>query len=779
MMLVTTHKADRRPRTRRTTTFGHVLAHALRFAPALFGLCGVAAYAVTPQNTVYQYQYDASGNRTQVTDPLGNVTNISYDQLYRIKQQVQPVPAAGVARPASTFSYDGLDQLSSVSDPRNLSTIYTVDGLGNRLGLSSPDTGTTNRTYDSAGNVLTSTDARGKVTTYSYDVLNRVTDITYASGAPTTFQYDGGPSGASNAIGHLTRMTDESGQTSYSYDPLGRVLTKSQTTGAVNSTVNYSYDGSGRLISLTYPSGNRINYTYNAIGLVSGLTLNPADSTNNPDTSTTIVLLDQISYAPFGAPQSWVWGNNSSTSPNTYTRTFDLDGRLVSYPLGNIANPGSGVLRTLTYDAASRITAMRHTGAPNAASYDQTFTYDGLDQLIGFTNNTGTQNYAYDANGNRTQLSIGATTYTNTISPTSNRLMTTTGPYPAKSNNFDAAGNLYNDGTISYTHSDRGRLQSSLNAGISTTYLYNGLGQRVVKSGATVTTGTNYYAYDEQGRLLGEYDNNGIALAETAYLGNLPVVVLKRTAIETPPTPTTSVYYIYSDHIDAPRIITESATNNIVWNWIDIDPFALVQPNENPGAAATFSYKLRLPGQFFDNETNNHYNYYRDYDPQTGRYIESDPIGLDGGINTYAYVMGNPISYSDPDGLIFMSTFGGLQRGTSLEQAATYGTPGNIAAAAGGATAAAGAIGIGVGVAADTTIITPLIRDISRGREYKIGEDIRLAPWGNRTGHEIGKWPHYHRRGLNPNGETEPGQGIGRHRPWESKPSDKDWCSRF
>lgn len=652
MIKVTTCRAISGRQAPGMANLGHILACALRFAPALIGLCGAAVHAETPQNTIYQYQYDASGNRTQITDPLGNVTNIGYDQLYRIKQQIQPAPATGVARPTSNFSFDALDQLSSVSDPRNLSTIYTVDGLGNRLGLNSPDTGTTNRTYDSAGNVLTSTDARGKVTTYSYDVLNRVTNIAYASGVPTSFEYDGGPSGAANAIGHLTKMTDESGQTSYSYDPLGRVLTKSQTTGAVNSTVNYSYDSSGRLIALTYPSGSRINYIYNAIGQVSSLTLNPADSSNNTDTSTTIVLLDQIGYAPFGAPQSWIWGNNSSTSPNTYTRTFDLDGRLVSYPLGNIASPTSGVLRTLTYDAASRITAMKHSGAPNAASYDQSFTYDGLDRLVGFTNSTGTQNYAYDANGNRTQLSIGATTYANTISPTSNRLMTTTGPYPAKSNNFDAAGSLYNDGTISYSYSDRGRLQSSLNAGISTTYLYNGLDQRVVKTGAAVATGTNYYAYDEEGRLLGEYDSSGAMLQETVYLGSMPVSVLKRIVAEPPPALATAVYYVYSDHIDAPRIIIDSATNAIVWNWVNTDPFAVAQPIENPSAATAFSYNLRFSGQISDSETNNHYNYFRDYDPSVGRYIESDPIGLLGrSFSTYVYVNNRPLRFIDPLGL--------------------------------------------------------------------------------------------------------------------------------
>lgn len=61
---------------------------------------------------------------------------------------------------------------------------------------------------------------------------------------------------------------------------------------------------------------------------------------------------------------------------------------------------------------------------------------------------------------------------------------------------------------------------------------------------------------------------------------------------------------------------------------------------------------MRLPGQYFDTETGLHYNYYRDYEPGTGRYIESDPIGLGGGINTYAYTNSNPLDSIDSRGTI-------------------------------------------------------------------------------------------------------------------------------
>ena len=100
-------------------------------------------------------------------------------------------------------------------------------------------------------------------------------------------------------------------------------------------------------------------------------------------------------------------------------------------------------------------------------------------------------------------------------------------------------------------------------------------------------------------------------------------------------------FYIAPDHLGAPHLIT-GAGGVAVWLW-NHDPFG-------NGDSLGATYELRFPGQFFDQATRLHYNYFRDYDPRTGRYIESDPIGLAGGINTYAYVGGNPISQIDPDG---------------------------------------------------------------------------------------------------------------------------------
>jgi RHS repeat-associated protein len=146
---------------------------------------------------------------------------------------------------------------------------------------------------------------------------------------------------------------------------------------------------------------------------------------------------------------------------------------------------------------------------------------------------------------------------------------------------------------------------------------------------------------------------------------------------------TICVFYVHTDQLNAPRKITQPSSNSLVWRW-DTDPFGTVAPNQNPSGLGTFIYNLRFPGQYYQAETGLNYNYFRDYDSQTGRYIESDPIGLAGGsYSTYAYVRGNPISLIDPFGL-YPAIEVTLPNGTSYipmttvknpAQAAAYGLP--------------------------------------------------------------------------------------------------------
>jgi RHS repeat-associated protein len=111
-----------------------------------------------------------------------------------------------------------------------------------------------------------------------------------------------------------------------------------------------------------------------------------------------------------------------------------------------------------------------------------------------------------------------------------------------------------------------------------------------------------------------------------------------------------TVYYVHADHLNTPRVVTNE-TQQVVWRWENQEPFGKSLPEENPSGLGVFEFPLRFPGQYFDRETNTHYNYFRDYDPQTGRYIQSDPIGLAGGLNTYLYATANPLAVADPLGL--------------------------------------------------------------------------------------------------------------------------------
>jgi RHS repeat-associated protein len=111
------------------------------------------------------------------------------------------------------------------------------------------------------------------------------------------------------------------------------------------------------------------------------------------------------------------------------------------------------------------------------------------------------------------------------------------------------------------------------------------------------------------------------------------------------------MYYIHPDHLNTPRMIADQA-GNTVWRWDNQEPFGSDLPNDDPDSTGSpFVFNLRFPGQYFDRETNLAYNMMRDYDSSIGRYVESDPVGLVAGLNTYAYADDAPLLTIDPAGL--------------------------------------------------------------------------------------------------------------------------------
>ncbi len=544
--------------------------------------------------------YDNNGNLLSSAAPLSRNTADQYDALNRLTQITDPNSGA------TQLTYDANNNLTSVTDPRTLTTSYTHDGFGDVTKLVSPDTGASTVTYDSGGNLKTATDARGAVATYTYDALNRMTKVAYAD-QTLKFTYDAG----SNGIGHLTGASDANHSMSWTYDTLGRVTGKGQTIGKVTKSVGYAYVN-GDLTSLITPSGQTITYSY----------------TNHRITSITVngaALMTGVSYDPFGPANSWTWGNGTGV-----TRTFDEDG-----------NPSqivtAGVTNAYTVDSASRITAISDSGVPKDS---WTFGYDLLDRVTGGSKSAkkSAVSYTYDANGNRL-TETGTDAFSATIAPASNQLSSTSGAI-ARTYTYDAAGNTTSYTGDSFTFNDRGRMTQAIVDGAYTNYIYNALGQLIHKYGNGDNT---VLVYDEAGHILGEYTAAGVLVEETIWMGDMPVATLR------PNGATVDIYYVHADHLSTPRKVTRPSDNGLMWRW-DPGTFGSPKPKENPDKLGAFKYNLRYPGQYELTESGLYYNRYRTYDPSMGRYIESDPIGLRGGINPYAYVRGNPVSFMDPLG---------------------------------------------------------------------------------------------------------------------------------
>ena len=148
----------------------------------------------------------------------------------------------------------------------------------------------------------------------------------------------------------------------------------------------------------------------------------------------------------------------------------------------------------------------------------------------------------------RTGIDYNTTAYLYTIATTSNRLTKVVGPV-VKTYLYDAAGNPTSDGVITFTWDAANRLNKIASGkgakAVSASYLYNGLGQRLIKTANVLTNAPWRYVYDEAGHLIGEYDKNNAARQETVWLGDTPVAVVKQTAPNTQ-----SIYYIQTDHLN-------------------------------------------------------------------------------------------------------------------------------------------------------------------------------------------------------------------------------------
>jgi len=369
---------------------------------------------------------------------------------------------------------------------------------------------------------------------------------------------------------------------------------------------------------MTYPSGKIVRYGLSSIKRPRTVTLE--------DGANTTALASTISYRPFGGLQRMDYGNGLQR-----LNVWDLDYRQTisrDLPVQELR---------YFYDEADNIVDIRDIAD---TSKRQRFSYDGLDRLIDADGIYGDITYTYDEVGNRLSRTDETGTESYRYLNTRNVVRDVTAATGELIDyNRNATGSTTRIGDDAYGYNRYERMSVATVDGERTTYRYNGIGERILKTDANLSE--TVYHYDLDGLLISESARDGSILAEYVYLDGQPLALLKGDEI----------YYYHLNHLGTPQKLSD-ANQVVVWEG-DYQPFGNVEV-----VVEAVTNNIRFPGQYFDEESELHYNYFRDYAPGSGRYMESDPIGLGGGLNTYGYTLQNPVKYTDPLGLATLSVGG-------------------------------------------------------------------------------------------------------------------------
>ena len=576
--------------------------------------------------------YDALGNVTQVQDPVGGLLNFTYDAAGRLTQFTDPTGSSSRLTYDSNgnqvasqdprgnitqMSYDGLFRLVAIRDSKGQTTQYQFDAKDRVVRTTNPGGQAVSRTYDPVGNVQTVTDPLGGVVTYTYDVMERLSSVKDQKGKIANFSYD--------AVGDLISATDRRGQTStFTYDALDRPLTEHFSDG---SSIQRVYDAAGRTVRETDSVSGVFEYAYDATGHVAKMITPFGAVTYNHDkiyqvTARQVTGQPAVNYT-YDARGSIT---QISAGGSTIGFTYDARGAITGITRSN------GVTTTLSYDAASHLTGMNHAKGGTV-----------LDN----------QTMAYDELGNATDVnrSIGQTLTTQSTSATydvANRVLT----YGTRAFTSDNAGNRLTDsggsGATSYTWDARNRLSSvSTPDGNSSAFLYDPEGnliqRRVTGNGSDTIDrflvdemsnvayqervgGEKYtmlsgFELDQQFGLVGSAGTVGFALHD--FQGN-----------------------VVGD--------TDQTGNLVGQNYYE--PFG---QTTQTGVAFPFAFSSRPPvaGSLYNLRA-------RYYDPTTGSFVSEDPLGEEGDFNLYRYGLDNPLTMSDPTGLLaFGVQYGGIAEG--------------------------------------------------------------------------------------------------------------------
>ncbi|WP_281555935.1 RHS repeat-associated core domain-containing protein [Thalassomonas sp. RHCl1] len=552
-------------------------------------------------NIKYSNSYDNLGNIIRQSTPSGEY-KYTYDALNRPLKTTNVLALSTVM----TNVYNAFG-LSSVTGSSNQVTEFSIDAFGNNLSEDSPDRGLIEYSYDmDTLSISTETTANGVVITYT-DSLSANTLIRTKQAGNSTQEVH------TSQQGLIKYFSDGTGETSISYNSLLMPTQQvSKIVTGVNETsytTSWQYDAYGRVKGLTYNDGSSVSYSYDVHGQPSAIT-----ATIN---GVEIPVFSELNLNAWGAVNSFKYGN--------------------------------GINRTLTYNSNGMVKTIDSTGVQSLTYID---TYD-LGQINKIQNNidgrvstsnmvygsgrlgfyhygSETKQITYDGSGNRKTLktisSENLPEITYNYETGSNRLISEVSTDETLTYSYDNAGNVVKRAS---TKNQSASAMIKHNA----SYEYNALGQRVVKR---ISNENNivetHFIYDTQGKLLSEGHNK-----HYVYNGDDIVALIQDGEL----------YYVHNDHLGRPEVITDS-NKEIVW-LADLAPFDRKVVHTQIG-----EFNIGFPGQYYDSEKDSWYNMFRDYDAKTGRYLQSDPIGLSGGINTYAYVGGNPVNAVDPLGLIRM-----------------------------------------------------------------------------------------------------------------------------
>lgn len=591
--------------------------------------------------------YDVNGNLTATTTSEGIVNSWTYDAYNRVKTHTN-----GLGK-TDTKTYDLMDNVILAKDALLAGSDPLTYRNGNVLTQEvNSDFGTKSYTYDEADNLTGSTYGLRQCDYLSIDALGRNGQVNCkrSSGATAAssiyddvYAYDQGRFGRLNSISSNSAYGVN---TVYEYDTYDRITEKKQTNQSLGQwglpqsslRVGYSYSTGGKLEVLTLPSQRQVVYSYNSgnTGKLTGVSLNASS------------LISRVSYDAGGQITGWNWGNTSAG----YEVEYDSSNNgAIKRVINKTSSGTANYAATYGFDRDGRIVKIiRHNGVDN-------FSYDHANRLL--TENRASRGgvniygiaYTYDANGNR--LSLTATGSHEQPAAlvrygySGNKLTTLQENGVSQSVSYTAnAEMVLSDHSPGYDYGGRRNFETPLDTNNQRYMVYNHLNQRTIKTRRGGGWGSNLvqYVYDESNHLIGEYNNAGVPLVEYVWLVDKPVAAIYGSGASA------KVYYIVTDAQNTPRRLIDSINSAIVWSW-DSTAFGMGSPT------GSVTFNLRFPGQYYDVDSKQMYNLNRYYNPELGRYMEPDPIGLEGGLNPYAYAGNSPVMNVDPSVLALVNVW--------------------------------------------------------------------------------------------------------------------------